>query len=173
MELVQLGHSSRAHGIKGELQLRLFNEQESILDNGIEVILKPKGPESTLPAEGLTLVIENIRFGNRTIVSFEKIKDRTQAEQILPLELYIDRALLPDLDSDQVYLEDLAGFKLFDENSQEIGFVQDYYCMPAQDILVLSLKNGKSIDLPFVEQFFPEIDSIKKTLVVRIPEVID
>ena len=121
MNELQLGHCSRVHGIKGEFQLRLFNDEGSVLEDGMQVLLKPKDKSSQLHPQGELMTIEKIRFGNRTIVKFSEVKDRNQAESYLPFELFIDRSLLPQLSDDEVYLEDLPGFTLLNEAGEELG----------------------------------------------------
>ena len=58
-----------AHGIKGEVELRLLNENqdESILDEEMTVYLYPASEKSQLSHHGEEWKIQRLRFGNKVI----------------------------------------------------------------------------------------------------------
>ena len=91
---------------------------------------------------------------------------------MIPFTIYIDRELLPELEG-EFYLADLKGLKCLDSiSNEEIGIVSDYFDNGAQDILSLKI-NSEIIELPFVEQFFPELDIEQGWIKVSLPTFIE
>ncbi len=87
-DLIKLGFVANPHGIKGEAELRLFNNEDSVLDDGMTVFLFPSSPKSKISNAGEEWVIQKIRFGNKVICQFEGVKDRTHLESLIPFEIY-------------------------------------------------------------------------------------
>lgn len=163
-DYIKLGLCRSVHGIKGEMSFTLFNKDESILREGISLLLKPLDG-SSLKKETL-FTIEKIRFGNKVIASFKEVFDRNLAEEMIPFEFFVHRDDFPKLQDDEFYLGDLAGCKVFHfENSHEIGVIETFYENGSQDIIVIRTQRGR-FEIPLVDQFVKEIDIENK--VVRI-----
>ena len=60
----------------------------------------------------------------------------------------------------------------FNEAGKRVGVIESSYDNGAQDILVIVTKNGDELELPLVDEFFPEIDLKAKKVIVRPPEII-
>lgn len=167
------GHCHKPHGIKGGLKLHLFNTEESILKKGMTLTLKPFSEESELPPEGKEFTLDKISFGNKIVAYFKNMSDRNEIEKILPFEIYVPRESFPELDEGEFYLQDLIGFSAVDLASKEkVGVVKRFYSNGIQDVFEIALDNGEQMDLPFVEDFFGEIDLEKNSVEIVIPELI-
>src|SRR5690349_17914984 len=97
-----MGRIGAAHGIKGEVRVQSFTEEP--------LALKGYGPFTT-NRPGLTIEIENARgTTNMLVARIKGVPDRTAAERLNGVELYVDRALLPEPeDEDDFYHADLIG----------------------------------------------------------------
>lgn len=171
-EYIELGYSVKPHGIRGGFSFHLHNTEESTLMNGSNVWLFPKESTSSLPEQGEIFVIESITFGNKTIAYLQGISDRTSADEMLPFLIKIMRDDLPPIEEENTfYISDMLGLKVLDFISKkEIGKIVDYYENGAQ--IIFSIQGSVSIDLPFVEQFFPIVDLENSYVEVIFPEVI-
>lgn len=169
---LKLGVCGKPHGIKGAFQFNLENDEDSSLDIGVEILLKPSTSQSSLPEKGQSFIIKNISFGHKTMAFLEGVEDRNVVEEMIPFEIYIDRENLPELDDDEVYLSDLVGLKVFNHKTQEeIGTVKKFYDNTAQAVLVI---RGKiNLELPFVDHFFPVVDLENERIEINLPEVIE
>lgn len=166
IEFVQLGYCSGVHGIKGGLVFTLFNSEDSVLKKGHKILLKQADKEPK------SWVITDISFGNKVIVYLEGIKDRTDAEKLLPFSIYFPRESFPEIDESQYYLTDLVGLEVFDhESKKRLGKVLGFFENKHQVILSLVI-NGEKMDLPFIENFFPIIDLKEKRVEINLPEYI-
>ncbi len=162
---IYLGYCSSPHGIKGAMTLMLENEDASTLVAGSKVYIKKN--DQFIPKQ-----LKEIQIGHKVMASFEGVNDRTQLEQLLPFEIWIDRADLPEVDEDEFYLADLVGAKVLDLNKKEIGHVLRFYSNGVQDIIVIRTEK-EEIELPLIENFFPEINPEENYIVMITPQVIE
>jgi 16S rRNA processing protein RimM len=171
-ELIKLGFVANPHGIKGEAELRLINQEsdESILDDGIKIWLFPTSLKSKISPNGEEWEIEKLRFGNKVICQFKGIKDRTHLESLIPFEIYLDRESFPEPEEDEVYLVDLMDMDVVNESGDKVGTLESFSHNGMQYLFDVRLITGEKITLPYVESFFPEIDMENKKITMIMPE---
>lgn len=171
-DLVKLAYVAHPHGIKGEAEIRLLNDNpdESILDDDMKVWLFPSSPKSKVKGTGEEWTISKIRFGNKVICQFEGIKDRTHLESIIPFEIYLDRASFPEPEEDEVYLVDLVDMDVVNEDGVRVGTLESFSDNGMQYLFDVRLETGEKITLPYVDAFFPEIDMENKKITMIMPE---
>lgn len=89
------------------------------------------------------------------IFSIEGIADRSQAEKLKGLFLYIKRSELPETDTNEFYVCDLVGKRVeVAGNGSATGIVSDVFNFGAGDLLEISTENAKFL-VPFTEENFP------------------
>src|SRR5688500_6123917 len=114
-----MGRIGAAHGIKGEVRIQSFTEDP--------LALVSYGPLST-DKPGLTIKL--------LVARLEGVNDRNAAEKLNGVELYVDRALLPETDDeDDFYHADLIGLKARLADGSEIGEVMAVPNFGAGDLL--------------------------------------
>lgn len=172
-QLIKLGFVAHPHGLKGECELRLLNDnlEESVLDDEMKLWLFPSSPKSKLKAEGEEWTIKKVRFGNKVICLFEGMRDRTHLESLMPFEFYLDRESFPEPDGDEVYLVDLIDMDVVNEEGEVVGKLESFSDNGMQYLFDIRLgPNGEKITLPYVDAFFPKIDMEKKQITIILPE---
>lgn len=171
-DLIKLGFAAHPHGIKGEVELRLLNDNldESVLDKGMTVFLYPSSPKSTLSTYGEEWVIKDLHFGNKVRCLFEGIKDRTHLETILPFEIFLPREAFPEPDEDEFYLVDLVDMPVVDEAGNKLGKLESFSDNGMQYLFDVRLESGELVTLPYVESFFPEINMEERKIVMIMPD---
>ena len=99
-----MGRIGAAHGVRGEVRIQSFTEEP--------LALKDYGELST-DRPGLSVTIESARATTNVLVAKLKgVSDRTAAEKLNGVELYLDREKLPPIkDEDDFYLADLIGLE--------------------------------------------------------------
>lgn len=174
-KLIEMGRAFRPHGIRGGFGLLLENEEGGVLQKGVRVFLFPLDLKSSLCDQGQEFVIESISFGNKIICYFEGINDRNQAEEMLPFKIMFPEADFPELSDDEYYLKDLIGLKVLDHlTGRELGEIVDFYDNCAQIVVEMNLIHPMNqMELPFIEEFFPEIHWDLRTVSLKVPEVVE
>lgn len=171
-DLIELGTCNKPFGIKGGFHFFLHNPQESILANNSVITLTPKDSSSNLPAEGEDFKIKSIQFGNKTMCYLEGITDRNVVEAMVPFYIHYPRSMFPEVSEDEFYLNDLIGVEVFNTNDKRVGVIHSSYDNGAQTVLRIKTKT-EIIDLPFIDNFFPEVDIKGNRIVMIQPEMIE
>jgi 16S rRNA processing protein RimM len=167
---VEMGYAVKAHGIKGAFSFMMHNRDSRLIEKGTSVLLIPQKSQSSLPESGQEFEVSLVNYGNKPFIELLGVTDRNSIEEMLPFNVLIDRSLLPDLEDGEYYISDLEGMSVVNEKGKEVGHVSGHYDNGSQYIITVRCKNGSTIELPFVEQFFPEVDLEKKTIVMITPQ---
>ncbi|OEO31895.1 16S rRNA processing protein RimM [Devosia insulae DS-56] len=157
-----MGRIGAAHGIKGEVRIQSFTEDP--------LALASYGPLST-NKPGLTIKILAARTTTNVLVArLEGINDRNAAEKLNGVELYVDRALLPDTDGDDFYHADLIGLKARLADGSEIGEVMAVPNFGAGDLLeIRDPRSGDTYLYPFSKAVVPEVRVAEGYLLIDPP----
>ncbi len=120
---LQVGRIGRAHGLKGEVVVKLTT-------NRVERV----APGAVLIASGRELVVESSRpHETNHLVRFEGVADRTAAETIANTDLFA----APLDDPDELWVHDLIDRTVVDGDGVARGVVVEVEANPASDLLVL------------------------------------
>ena len=130
---IALAAVAGAHGIKGELRLKLFTDSsESLVAH--EILYVGGAPRRLL----------FVRDGGKTAVaSFEGICDRSAVEALRGSLIEVDRSALPALDEGEYYHADMIGLAAVDRTGNSIGRVIGIENYGAGDLLEIEVQDGK------------------------------
>lgn len=174
-EWVFVGRCTKPHGIKGAFHFRLENTQDSVVQDGAQLFIKPLSKESSLSSSGEHVCVSKITFGHKVMAFLEGVNDRTTVEQMVPFEIYVDRESFPELSAqdNEFYHADLKGMEAFEfESGKSLGRVEKVYDNQAQAVLLIG-RGLEAFEIPFVEAFVPKIDKENKKIWVVVPEYRD
>jgi 16S rRNA processing protein RimM len=157
-----LGAVAGAHGIKGEVKVKIFTETPEGLG--------AYGPLTT--ESGRTLTIASLRGSKpgEAIVRFENVPDRNAAEGLRGEGLYVPRAALPEPEADEFYLADLIGLRAEDSAGNHFGVVSAVHNFGAGPVLEIALADGGSEFVPFADATVPIVDIAGGRIVVALPD---
>jgi 16S rRNA processing protein RimM len=135
---IALAAVAGAHGVKGELRLKLFSDSAESL-----------AAHDKLDVGGAERRLLSIRGGGKTAVArFEGINDRSAAEALRGSLIEIDRSTLPPLEEGEYYHADLIGLPTFDREGNQIGAVVAVENYGAGDLLEIEDESGKRSLIP-------------------------
>lgn len=170
-KFIEMGACKKPHGTKGAFLFHLYNQQESNIQKGTKVKLIPMSKESSLPSEGEIFTVKSINFAKKTICYLEEVTDRNIVEQLIPFTIHLGRDSFAEPDEDEIYLSDLVGLDVLNEQKEKVGTVKTSYDHGATPVLVIEHLDNQITELPFVEAFFPEVNLEDEYLVMINPEV--
>jgi len=154
---IELAAITGAHGIHGEVRLKLFGE-------GVEALSKHK----TLQAKGSDSVftLKKIRSDNKggAVARLAEATNRAQAEKLRGTVLTVSREALPALEDGEYYHADLIGLTVVTDTGDAVGAVAAVQNYGATDILEIEkdpapAKGMKSFMVPMTKQAVIEWDS--------------
>ena len=106
------------------------------------------------------------------LLSFKGFTDRNAIEKLRDVLLYAEIDInAPGEDEDDYHVLQLIGCQAHLEDDTLVGEVTDVLNLPGQDVLVIAGQSAEIL-IPFVRALVPQVDIVKKKLVV-IPPVID
>lgn len=157
-----IGRIGAAHGIKGEVRIQSFTEEP--------MALAGYGPLAT-NRPGMTVTITAARANGTVLVArLEGVGDRSAAERLNGVELYVDRALLPQPEEDEFYHADLIGLRAQLADGTTLGEVVALPNFGAGDLIeVRDPRSGDSFLYPFTRRVVPEVHLDHGYLVIEVP----
>ena len=136
---IALAAVAGAHGIKGELKLKLFTDNSNSL-----------AVHESLYVGGAPRRLLFVRDGGKTAVArFEGICDRSAAEALRGSLVEVDRSALPPLGEGEYYHADMIGLDAVDRAGNPIGRVIAIENYGAGDLLEIDVQDGKSSLIAF------------------------
>ena len=136
---IALAAVAGAHGVKGEVRLKLFSDSTESLARHQKLYVG--GAERRLLA---------VRDSGKTAVArFEGIADRSGAEALRGSLVEVDRSALPPLVEGEYYHADLIGLAAIDAKGGAVGTVVALENYGAGDLLEIEFSDGKRSLIPF------------------------
>ena len=163
--LHRVGFVAAAHGLRGEVFIRLFAETADWLDDVDQLnVLVPGEPAP----RALDLTDRRVHKDG-LIVTFAELGDRTAAERLKGAQVYIPEHLLVGAPGEAMYLKEVLNFAVHDPSGEVLGTVVEFAHNGAQDLIVLALPAGGRALVPFVTAFIVEIDFDKRVVRMDLP----
>jgi len=136
---IALAAVAGAHGVKGEVRLKLFTDSVDNLRR-----------HPTVQVAGVERTLESIRPASPGAVArLSGVSDRSAAEALRGSLLEVDRDALPPLEEGEYYHADLVGLPCFDAGGAELGRVVSVENYGAGDLLEIETPDGKHSLIPF------------------------
>jgi 16S rRNA processing protein RimM len=136
---IALAAVSGAHGVKGELRLKLFSV-------GVDSV----AAHSKVFVGGVERRLISVRDGGKMAVArFEGVDDRSGAEALRGSLVEVDRSALPPLEEGEYYHADLIGLPAVDAQGNVVGTVVGVENYGAGDLLEIENAQGKRSLIPF------------------------
>ncbi|KGF67150.1 16S rRNA processing protein RimM [Hoeflea sp. BAL378] len=148
---ILVGVIGAAQGLRGEVRVKPFTEDPMALaDYG-----------ALYAGDGRRFEILDHRVAKTVlVVRFRGVNDRTAAEALKGLELFIDRSALPDeeLEEDEYFHADLEGLEAWDADGRFWGRISGVLDFGGGDLLELRDEGMKPVVIPFTRAAVPRVD---------------
>lgn len=144
---VTLAAVAGAHGIGGEVRLKVFAE-------GLASLKRHKQFE----AGGRTLTLKSLKPGKPdAIARFAEVDSREAAEALRGTPLSVARAELPPLGDGEYYHADLIGLPAVTPDGAAVGTIAAVENFGAGDILEIERPDGRRFMVPFRPEAVPQV----------------
>ena len=157
-----VGKIVKTHGLKGEVTLRIDNEQFDEIEELNYFLLDIN--DKLIP-----YFVENITFhSNKSFVLFQDLKSLEAANQLVGISVYLPLDLLPEKDGNDFYSHEVVDFLVIDEEKGELGKVQEIIEYPTQSLIQI-LINGKEVLIPIHDDIIQDVNREEKTIYIKAP----
>ena len=156
---VTLAVITGAHGVMGEVRLKVFGE-------GVAALKLHKS------FNGGTLTLKKLRDDGKggAIARFAEVPDRTAAEALRGIELTVPRSALPPLEEGEYYHADLIGLAAVSDAGESLGTVIAVENFGASDILEIERPDGRRFMVPMTERAVPEWNNERVVIATAFAE---
>ncbi len=161
VERILVGAIAGAHGVRGLVRIKSFTA-----DPAAVAAYGPLTDESG--QRRFELTVAGATKGG-VIARIDGVPDRTGAEALRGLRLYVPRSALPAPAAGEYYRADLIGLSVELADGTGYGRVTDVQDYGAGDILEIERADGTSELLPFTDRFVPVVDLAAGRVVVDPP----
>ncbi len=136
-----------AHGVTGEVRLKLFGE-------GLAELARHTA------FNGGTLTLVKVRSDNKggAVARFAEAADRTAAEKLRHTALAVPRSALPPLAQGEYYHADLIGLAAVSDRDEALGTVVAVENYGAGDLVEIERPGGARFLVPMSREAVPEWD---------------
>ncbi len=163
---ILLGHIVGAHGIRGEVMIR------SYADNPEDI--GAYGALSDASGKRRFTITTAKAAAKGVIARIEGVADRNAAEKLKAIDLYVDRAALPEPAADEVYHADLAGMRAVTPDGIDIGIVIGIANYGAGDILEIKRAGMSETELvPYIDAFIRAVDANARRIIIVMPTYLE
>jgi 16S rRNA processing protein RimM len=145
---IALAAVAGAHGVKGDLRLKLFNDDVESLSRYKNIYVG--GVERCL--------LSVHQGGNAVVARIEGVSDRSAAEALRGALIEIDRSALPPLEEGEYYHADVIGLPAVDRAGKPVGTVVAVENYGAGDLLEIEAPDGRRSLIPFRDGIADLID---------------
>ena len=160
---VCVGAIGGAFGVRGEVRLKSFCAQPEAIAAYAPLYTEDGSRSFTVR---ITRTIPN-GFAAR----LSGIATREEADALRNVNLYADRAMLPNLPDDEFYHADLIGLEVFDTGGARLGTVRAIFNHGEGDILEIYAPGRRTaLLLPFTRAIVPTVDLTAGRIVVDPPK---
>jgi 16S rRNA processing protein RimM len=159
--LILVGRIGAAHGVKGLVKLQSFTGEPAAIGG--------YGPLTDAAGQRRfeVTVLNAVKGG--VVARIAGIADRTGAEKLRGIELYMPRDRLPPAAEGEYYHADLVGLAVELADGRPFGRVRAVENFGAGDLLAIERPGRPPVSLPFTDRVVPVVDLTGGRVVVEPP----
>lgn len=163
-DLLRVGVITSTHGIAGEVKVYPTTDDMNRFKKLKKVFVD-------CGREQLELNISSVKFfKNMVILKFKEFHNINEVEKLIKKDLLITREQAVPLSEDENFICDLIGLTTITEDGQELGTLSDVIQTGANDVYVISLKDGREVLIPAIKQCILKVDLESGTMTVHLLE---
>jgi 16S rRNA processing protein RimM len=157
-----VGFLRRPHGLHGEIIMDLHTDFPERMKRGRKLFVGDEYQPITLT---------NVRpHQSGLLVKFDGIETPEDAGQLRNQWVYIKAKDAQPLREGQIYQHELFGFRVVDENDNQLGELVEIIETGANDVYVVRDDSGKEILLPAIPSVILDLDLTRRLMRVHLLE---
>ena len=159
-----IGKIVGVHGLKGTLRVYSYAESPSIFQPDSLILLRnDDGLEKRYPVCWVKPHTRGV------LLALEGIDNCDRAASLVGFELFIKKALLPELEEGTYYWSDIIGLAVYDTEDAYLGRVTSILPTGSNDVYVVQNKDDEIL-VPALESVVADIDLAAGRMTVELPE---
>lgn len=164
---ISVGKIVNSHGVKGEVKILPFTNLKSLIRELDHVILFNPSNKSFFFSKVLKVKDLN-RF---YVLALQGVTNIDEAKKMMGYEIYTDMENLPCLEEDEYYWFEILESKVYYEDGEYIGRVQEIIETGANDVIsvVKEEPNGETKEtlIPMTDYYIVDLKKDEKTIITK------
>jgi 16S rRNA processing protein RimM len=162
-ELVKVGEVVRTHGFNGNLSIKVHSDfSEEIFNEDLPVFLIIEG----IPVP--FFIVSTKKSGSYIVVELKNVDSEKKAQRLIACDLLIHKSFI-EVDEEEIEDNILQGYSVFDSKHGFIGKFTFINEIPGNPVFETDF-NGKTIIIPYSDEFINEINDITKEIHITAPD---
>ena len=163
---LKIGIITHVHGLKGEVFVSLFSQEEEISSVIVDQIVQIKKDLNTC----LETSVHEARSHKRgLIIKLKNVNTRQEAEMLKGAILFVPKKVFSSLKGENIYLCEVLNFEVRDQQLGVLGKIYAFSSNGAQDLLLVKDEKGTQVEIPFIKAFVVHVDFKLETVQVDLP----
>jgi 16S rRNA processing protein RimM len=165
---IAVGLITTPHGLRGELKVELHTDFPERFAPGVVVYLGTDLVKTTITAAR--------PHQGQYLLQFKGVDDRTQADALRGIWIFVPEEEAVDLDEDTYFVHDIIGLSVQTVSGELLGTVEQVLFTGANDVYVVATpgENRREILLPAIDEVIKKVDLDNGILVVELlPGLLD
>ncbi|NLC39837.1 MAG: 16S rRNA processing protein RimM [Clostridiaceae bacterium] len=163
-KLLLVGEVLGAHGIRGELSVKVFSDNKQGFKPGLTLICRLDSVETERR-------LESVSYSNKgAILRLSGIESREEAQKQRGTQLFVRREDVLPLSENEYFVADLIGLNVFDHDYGELGKLTDMFDTGAHYVLLVEKAGENNLLIPFTKQVVVEIDQRNERILVKLTD---
>ncbi len=160
-----MGVVGKPHGVRGLVRVHSYTTDPADLDS-YAPLLDAKGRPWSLAwrSEGVAELRD---------AAGRPVADRTEAEKLTNLQLFVDRDRLPPPDDEEFYFADLIGLAVHGQDGAPLGQIAAVHDYGAGIFLDVTRDGAATLLIPFTRAAVPKIDIPARRVTVVPPDELE
>ena len=161
-EYFEIGQIVNTFGIKGIVKVNPFTDDISQFKKLKSILVDKKG-------KLLEMQIEEVKYSkNQILLKLKGVDTIEEAEKYKNCYLKLPREKAKKLPQNTYFIADLIGLKVYTDEGNLLGTLEDIYNSGASDIYVVKDELGKQILLPAIKDVIKQIDLEQEKIIVHL-----
>ena len=161
-DAIEVGRIADAWGIKGWFKVLPHSaDPEALFSSKRWFLLPSERGAKTFSGVAKLEIIEAKIHSNTVVASAREVNDRTAAEALRGVRIFVSRSSFPTAEKDEYYWVDLIGLNVVNREGVALGTVKELLSTGAQTVLVMEYEqDGKTHErmIPFVSVYVDDVD---------------
>lgn len=159
---LQVGVITQTHGIRGEVKVFPTTDDANRFKKLKEVILDTG-------RERLSMEIEGVKFFKQfVILKFKGYDSINDVEKYKQGRLLVTRDHAVRLKKDEYFVADMIGMRVVTDEGEDFGVLKEVLATGANDVYVVSRKDGIEVLLPAIKECIKKIDIDEQVMEIHV-----
>jgi 16S rRNA processing protein RimM len=165
MEYMYIGRVANTHGVKGVIKVLPTTDDPKRFE-----LLEKVTIEDARGKEADYTVIKVKYLHQFVLLELKEVTDMNMAESLKLGIIKIPKEEALPLETDEYYVQDLIGLKVYDHLDVYLGVIKDVLFTGSNEVYVVALETGKELLLPAIKGCILNVDMTDKRMKVYVME---